>query len=208
MKKRERVDALCRAALLLTQEKGWATVTLPDIAEATGLSFSKVFKLAPSKVGVLKLINAWFDDRLLLELDRSAKDQSVRDQLFDVMMQRLEVMEAYKPALISIAGTLRRDVSVALALRPQGLATMRLMLEAVGVSTSGVSGALRTRGLGVVWLMTVRQWLDDDDPGLSKTMAVLDRRLRQWVSACDGVSAFSKGKSRCKPDGESVDLSS
>ena len=188
MKKKERVEALCRAALLLTQEHGWAAVTLPDIAEAADLPFSKVFKLAPSKVGMLKLISAWFDERLLLELDRSSKDQSVRDQLFDVMMQRLEVMEAYKPALGSIAGALRRDVSVALALRPQGLATMRLMLEAVGVSTSGVSGALRMRGLGMVWLMTVRQWLDDDDPGLAKTMAVLDRRLRQWTSACDGAA--------------------
>ena len=31
----------------------------------------------------------------------------------------------------------------------------------------------------VVWLATIRVWMDDDSPDLARTMAALDRHLRR-----------------------------
>jgi len=53
------------------------------------------------------------------------------------------------------------------------------MLEAAGVSADGISGLIRVKGLAAVYASVFHTWLDDDDPGLAKTMARLDRRLRR-----------------------------
>ena len=59
---------------------------------------------------------------------------------------------------------------------------MACMLEAAGLSTTGVRGALRVKGLGAVYLVVLRTWLGDDDPDLARTMAMLDRMTRRAES--------------------------
>jgi hypothetical protein len=57
--------------------------------------------------------------------------------------------------------------------------SMRWLLDACGVRTAGLTGALRVRGLVAVWLWTVRAWQTDESADLSTTMAALDRALGQ-----------------------------
>lgn len=40
-------------------------------------------------------------------------------------------------------------------------------------------GILKTKGLSLVYLNTVRVWLRDETPDLSKTMAALDKNLQR-----------------------------
>jgi hypothetical protein len=60
---------------------------------------------------------------------------------------------------------------------------MRWMLEAAGVSTAGLRGALRVRGLMAVWLWALRAWERDESADLSGTMAALDTALRRAETA-------------------------
>ena len=53
------------------------------------------------------------------------------------------------------------------------------MLAGAGIEDGGLSAVLKTGGLAFVYARVFRTWLDEDDPGLSRTMAELDRRLRQ-----------------------------
>jgi hypothetical protein len=53
------------------------------------------------------------------------------------------------------------------------------MLRAAGIAAEGLEGQVRTAGLAAVYASVLRTWLNDDDPGLARTMAVLDRRLRR-----------------------------
>ena len=53
------------------------------------------------------------------------------------------------------------------------------MLEAAGIPSDGIAGALRVKGLAVIYLMVFKVWLTDDSADLSRTMAALDARLRQ-----------------------------
>ena len=58
------------------------------------------------------------------------------------------------------------------------------MLEASGVSASGLRGAVRIEGLGAIYACALRVWLKDETADLSKTMAELDKRLAQverWI---------------------------
>jgi hypothetical protein len=52
------------------------------------------------------------------------------------------------------------------------------VLDRAGLETGGFRGAARVMGLGAILMRTLPQWLDDE-PGLAKTMAALDRGLRR-----------------------------
>jgi ubiquinone biosynthesis protein COQ9 len=58
-------------------------------------------------------------------------------------------------------------------------ASQHWMLQAAGFATDGLVGALRVAGLASVYASAFRTWLHDDDPGLARTMAALDRHLRR-----------------------------
>jgi hypothetical protein len=74
---------------------------------------------------------------------------------------------------------IKRDPAFALALNGPASNSMRFMLEAAGIGTSGPLGALRVQGAVLVFGRVVEVWLEDDEPDLAKTMARLDRELDQ-----------------------------
>jgi hypothetical protein len=51
------------------------------------------------------------------------------------------------------------------------------MLTAAGIKASGPRGLMRAQGLAVLFAAVLRAWVNDDDPGLARTMAALDRAL-------------------------------
>jgi hypothetical protein len=51
------------------------------------------------------------------------------------------------------------------------------MLAAAGISASGPRGMLRAQGLAALFGGVLRTWISDEDPGLARTMAALDRAL-------------------------------
>jgi hypothetical protein len=101
--------------------------------------------------------------------------QEPRDALFEVIMSRFDVLSSYKAALKSIAASWPADASYLRALAQ----SQAWMLRAAGVRSEGLEGRVRTAGLTAVYTSVFRTWLDDDDAGLAKTMAALDRRLRR-----------------------------
>jgi AcrR family transcriptional regulator len=162
------------AALQLAGERAWSEVTLGDIAEAAGTTLVELRKDFSSKAGILVALTRAVDDEVLRRAPQPAQGQARRDALFEVLMMRLDVLAPYKPALRSIVQSGGADPAHARAL----LASQHWMLQAAGVDTSGLAGAIRVAGLASVYASVVRTWLADDDPGQARTMAALDRRLR------------------------------
>jgi hypothetical protein len=72
------------------------------------------------------------------------------------------------------------------------VSSMRFMLEAAGIEVEdGAAGSLKLQGLALAWARIVNVWLDDDDPGLSKTMAELDRELTRGERAVASVDRLN-----------------
>ena len=66
------------------------------------------------------------------------------------------------------------------------------MLEAAGIEVEdGAAGAIKLQGLALAWARIVGVWLEDDDPGLSRTMAELDRELTRGERAVAGVDRLN-----------------
>lgn len=169
-------DRIVAAAMRLAGERRWRDVTLIEIAKAAGLTLADLKQQEiESKTDVLRAFTAAIDGEVLGKAAHTQPAQGPRDALFEVLMARFDAMEPHKQALRSIVSDAVPDPAQARAV----LASQKWMLHAAGIDSEGARGVVRTLGLASVYASVFRTWLDDSDPGLARTMAALDRRLRR-----------------------------
>ena len=129
----------------------------------------------------------------MLEKFATPTADAPRDRLFDVLITRFEIMQPYKPAIRRIRDDLGRSFGEALAQLRPALKSQYWMLAAAGINGEGGRGLLRVQGLLAIYARVFPVWLDDDDPGLARTMAALDRRLRRGESILRGIERVRGG---------------
>jgi ubiquinone biosynthesis protein COQ9 len=188
-------DRLIEAALRMAAERPWGDVTLAEIAAAAGLGLADVRGHVASKSEIVAAFMRAVDDEVLRK-SALRPAEPARDRLFDVIMLRFDTLQPWRPALKSIAAAGLTDVSLA---RPY-LASQHWMLQAAGIGTDGAGGSMRVAGLASVYASTFQTWLADDDAGMAKTMASLDRRLRRGESAVSAVEDTCNGAMRIVRD--------
>jgi AcrR family transcriptional regulator len=178
-------DRIIDAALAGIAEDGWRRLSLAAIASAAGLPILRVYRLFRSKAAILCALMRRVDEAVLAApLDAGDDDARPRDRIFDLLMRRFDALAPYKEAL----GVLRRDLPAdppsALAAGIGLLHSMRWMLEAAGIATGGIGGAIAVKLTAAAYLAASRVWLRDESADLAPTMAALDRRLRgieRWL---------------------------
>jgi AcrR family transcriptional regulator len=180
------------AALACAASKSWADVTLSDIAEAAQTPLADFRGEFASKTDILAALLRAVDDEVLKRAAKRSEGQEKRDLLFDIIMTRFDVLGPHKAALKSIHASGPAD----LALAGPFLSSQHWMLQAAGIATDGPTGALRVAGLGLTYASVFRVWLQDDDPGLARTMAALDRRLRRGERTLGGLEQLHTAVSR------------
>ncbi len=177
------------AAMRLAAARPWDEITLRDIADGAGIGLVEMRHEFPSKGAIIASFIRAADDALLARASRPAADQPARDRIFDVIMGRFDVLAPYKPALKSIAASRVMDSAVL----KKAWASQAWMLHAAGIGTDGPLGSVRVMGLGTVYGSVMRTWLEDADPGLGRTMAALDRRLKRGEEVMRTANSFAEG---------------
>ena len=181
------VDALME----LAAQRRFEDISVRDICKAAGVSLADFRDAFPSKGTVLAGFSRRIDRAVLSQDSDELADQNPRERLFDVLMRRLDAIAPYREGVREAVAWLRREPSAALAMNQVTLNSMRFMLEAAGIEAQGVAGAVKLQGLALAWARVLQVWLDDDEPGLSKTMAELDRVLTRGERAAAGVDRVS-----------------
>ena len=183
------------AAVKLAAERPWQDVHLIDIAEEAGETLAGLREHFDGKAAVIAGFVRAVDDALLKGARKPSAGQAPRDALFEVIMARFDLLSAHKAAIRSMTS----DGSPDLAAMKTVLDSQHWMLAAAGIDSSGAQGVVRTLGLASVYASVFKTWLDDDDPGMARTMAALDRRLRRGqrnLEAMEGavgtVNGFAK----------------
>jgi len=174
-----------QAALELAAEGGWKAVTFPAIAGRTGLSLADLRREFICRTDILRAFHAEIDGEVLAKAKTATAEQSPRDRVFDMVMTRFEVMAPYKPALRRLSTDLCCHPAEAAQLLPSSLASQYWMLAGAGAKLNGPGAGLRVVGLASIYAKVFRVWLDDTSPGLDRTMAALDRRLKNgelWLA--------------------------
>jgi AcrR family transcriptional regulator len=183
-------DKAVDALMALLAERPFDEIGLAEIAGRAGLSLSQLRATFGSSLAILAAHIKDIDRRVLDGVDAGMAEEPSRERLFDVLMRRLEVLAPYKSALRSLMRSASRRPALALALNGMALRSQRWMLTAAGIGTQGPRGALRVQGAALLFSLVLAVWVNDEEPGLDRTMAALDRGLasaERWSGFVDDL---------------------
>jgi len=185
-------ERIIRAFMQLLAEKPIERIDLNEVAKRATVSLSRLREEFDSTLSILGAHMKDIDRAVLDAGDADMAEEPPRDRLFDVLMRRLEALAPYKGSVGSLMRSAMCNPGLALALNGLGLRSMRWMLTAAGINTSGGKGAFRAQGLALIFARVLRVWVHDDDPGLARSMAELDRGLargQSWSRLLDDLCA-------------------
>ncbi|SIQ48972.1 MULTISPECIES: hypothetical protein [Acidiphilium] len=179
---------LIKAAFDLAAQQGWRRVSVAAAARHGGLELAKARRHFSCTGMILAKFGRAAD---VHALHGAMTDGLVRDRLFDIIMRRFDYLQQHREGVIALIRFAPTDPLLALWLQRTNLASMGWILEGAGVSSRGLRGALRKRGLLAVSAWALRAWMRDDSEDLSATMAALDVALMRADQAANQFSAAS-----------------
>jgi AcrR family transcriptional regulator len=195
-------ERIIDAFMALLAEKSFERIGFADIGTAAAVSLSDLRGAFPSTLAILAAQIRETDRAVLAGGDADMAEEPPRERLFDVLMRRLEALAPHKAAVRSLMRSASRNPGLALALNSLGVRSQQWMLTAADIGASGPRGMIRAQGLALLFASVLRTWVDDEDPGLARTMAALDRALargQRWSGFLDDLLRIPAAACRVRP---------
>src|SRR6185503_17965378 len=111
--------ALIAAAFQQAAAEGWRSVSVAGAARAASLPLARARERFPGRAAILLRFGRLADQAALTD---AASDGTARDRLFDLLMRRLDTLQAHRAGVLALLRTLPADPPTALLLT---LATRR-----------------------------------------------------------------------------------
>jgi AcrR family transcriptional regulator len=196
-------ERIIDAFMTLLAEKPFERIGFAEIARAADVPLAELRGLFGSTLAILAAHMKETDRAVLAGIDADMAEEPPRERLFDVLMRRLEILTPHKAAVRSLVRSATRNPPLAFALNGLAVQSQQWMLTAADIGAAGPRGMVRAQGMAVLFASVLRTWVDDDDPGVARTMAALDRALargQRWSGFLDGalrmVSCAGRGRPR------------
>lgn len=171
-------EAIILAALEIAGVQGWESVCLEDVAISCEISVQAVYEQVDDRDDILILFARMVEKNMFAAAsDDESGCSSARERIFDLLMERYDILNANRKGVEAIISYLRSAPGQAVFVMPYIGRSMAKILENAGIDTGGISGALKIAGLTGVYLKVLRTWAEDESEDLSKTMAALDKDL-------------------------------
>lgn len=182
-----------RACLALAAEKGWADISLFDIAAEAGRPVADFYPLAP--VDAFEAADDYFDRKAAEGSSMPDRSTLARDRVFDAAMRRFEAMEEERAGMVALDRAVERDPIARAAGFARAGKTARWLLTLAGEQADPA----RVQALAIVLTQARAAWARDEAGDFAKTMAALDRGLRRAESFFEQVGrVFKPGPGRAR----------
>ena len=194
-------DNIITAFMALLAEHRIEEIGFGDIAARAGVSLSVLRGEFGSTLAILAAHVKEIDREVLRGIDADMAEEPPRERLFDVLMRRIEAMAPYREATRSLLRSVSCNPGLALALNGLAVRSQTWMLTAASINAAGPRGLIRAQGLAMMFASVLRTWVDDEDEGLARTLAALDRALargQRWSGMLDDLCRFSPGRCRSR----------
>ena len=195
-------ERIIDAFMALLAEKPIERIGFAEIAKAAGVSLADLRGAFASTLAILAAHMRAIDRAVLAGGDADMAEEPPRERLFDVLMRRLEVLAPHKDAVRSLMRSAARNPGLAFALNGLAVRSQQWMLTAADIGASGPRGMLRAQGLALLFASVLRTWINDEDEGLARTMAALDRALargQRWSGFLDDLLRIPASAGRLRP---------
>src|SRR3954470_11755444 len=190
-------DKIIAAFMALLAEKRFEEIGFGEIAARSGLTLANCRTEFGSTLAVLGAHMKDLDRKVLASGGGDMADEPPRERLFDVLMRRIEAMAPHREAVRSLMKSAQCNPGLAFALNAVAVRSQSWMLTAADIDAAGPRGMIRAQGLAMLFASVLRTWIDDDDDGLARTMAALDRALargQRWSGMLEDLCRFHPGR--------------
>jgi hypothetical protein len=186
-------ERIVEAFMALLAEHPFEEIGFGEIAARSGLTLAQCRAEFSATIWVLAAQVAETDRKVLEGSTADMDEEPPRERLFDVLMRRLELMAPHRAAVRSLVRSITRDPALAVAVNGMAIRSHQWMLTAAGIDAAGPRGLVRAQALALLYGRVLRVWLKDQDPGLARTLAALDRELargQRWSGFLDNILRF------------------
>jgi len=190
------IDRLIDVMLEMVASDGWSAVTRDAVALRAGIAVSDVYALCADRGQLLDAYARRVDVAACADAEPGLDAAARYDELLDILMRRFELLQVQRDAVVRLVREVPGDPKTLLARLPQSQRSFAFLAAAAGYPDKGLRGVIFAKAISAVWLATQRDWLRDDTPDLSVTMASLDRNLARAIDLVGPVLRLGGSETR------------
>ena len=178
MKSSDKKFNLIKSSFKIIEERGWKSFSLQKLSYAEKIPINEIKIFFKSEITILDEFSKMIDIEVEKSFDyEELTNTSVKDNLFELIMLRLEFMQPYRNALKSIKSSFKSDPLVAKSVAKNVMNSLDFYLELTNAFNNSFLDIFKKKSIFLIYSYIFMIWLEDDSDELSKTMSELDRLL-------------------------------
>ena len=178
MKSSDKKFNLVKSSFNIIEKSGWKSFSLQKLSYAEKIPINEIKIFFKSEITILDEFSKMIDIKVEKSFDyEELTNTSVKDNLFELIMLRLEYMQPYRNALKSIKSSLKSDPLVAKSVAKNVMNSLDFYLELTNAYNDSFLDIFKKKSIFLIYSYIFMIWLEDDSDELSKTMSELDKLL-------------------------------
>ena len=174
-----------KLAFKLIEEKGWNDFSLEKLAKEESIKIEDLIFFFKDETKLIESFSEMIDEQVIKEVDLNEFNQnSVKDNIFELIMIRFEMLSPYKKSLDILLKQLKYEPKTLKKLTKKIFNSLDLFLEISNAKSNYVFDFLKLNIMFIIYGHTFKIWLEDDSEDMGKTMAEVDK----WLSEAEGYA--------------------
>ena len=174
-----------KLAFKLIEEKGWNDFSLEKLAKEKSIKMEDLNFFFKDETKLIESFSEMIDEQVIKEVDLNEfNENSVKDNIFELIMIRFEKLSPYKKSLDILLKQLRSKPKTLKKLAKKIFNSLDLFLEISNAKSNYVFDFLKLNIMFIIYGYTFKIWLEDDSEDMGKTMAEVDK----WLSEAEGYA--------------------
>ena len=178
MKSSDKKFNLVKSSFNIIEKSGWKSFSLQKLSYAEKIPINEIKIFFKSEITILDEFSKMIDIKVEKSFDyEELTNTSVKDNLFELIMLRLEYMQPYRNALKDIKSSFKSDPLVAKSVAKNVMNSLDFYLELTNAYNDSFLDIFKKKSIFLIYSYIFMIWLEDDSDELSKTMSELDKLL-------------------------------
>ena len=178
MKSSDKKFNLVKSSFNIIEKSGWKSFSLQKLSDTEKIPINEIKFFFKSEITILDEFSKMIDIKVEKSFDyEELTNTSVKDNLFELIMLRLEYMQPYRNALKSIKSSFKSDPLVAKSVAKNVMNSLDFYLELTNAFNDSFLDIFKKKSIFLIYSYIFMIWLEDDSDELSKTMSELDKLL-------------------------------
>tara|TARA_Y100000287_G_scaffold174080_1_gene162595 strand:- start:78 stop:662 length:585 start_codon:yes stop_codon:yes gene_type:complete len=191
MKTNNREHELIKEAFVVIERVGWDKFSLLDLTKKDKIEEKEINFFFKNKSDVIDKFSIMIDSMVESKINiDDFQISSKKDNLFELIMIRLEEMKIYKKSLKKIIDSAKKNPTLLSRISNNVMNTMDFYLELTSCYNDTPIDFLKKNTLFFIYSFAFRTWLKDETDDLASTMAELDRLLTMSEMAEKKIKNF------------------